>query len=76
MLFDMAGASVIALKGGSWGSSPVELGIPLMTAGVATPTGTATVSALLNAALGSVGMQSVVVMDVSTSSPIRATMIR
>lgn len=67
VLFDMSGVSVIALKGGSWDSSPVEQAIPLMTAGVVTPIGTATGSALRNVALGLVGMLLVDVMVVSMS---------
>ena len=44
VLFDVAGASVIALKGGSWDTSLVEQAIPLMTAGVVTQIGTETVN--------------------------------
>ena len=72
--FEIAGTSATVLKGGGWVTSLVEQAILLMIAGVATPTGTRTASALLTVALVLAETPSVAVMVASMLLLILATM--
>lgn len=68
MVVDMTGISRTAQKEGSWDISPVELGTPLMIAGVVTPVGSAIGSVLQIVALVLVETPLVVVMESSMLS--------
>jgi hypothetical protein len=72
--FDIAGASATVLKGGDLVTSLVEQAILLMIAGVVTPTGRRTASALLTVALVLAEMPSVAVMVASMLLLILVTM--
>lgn len=74
--YDLAGQSGIARRGENWDFSPVELVIPLTIAGVATPTGIKTGSALQTVALGSVETPLVVAMVASMWSLTLVMMIQ